>query len=166
MAVYITRKCPHCDYAFENYSTAWTAFGDPLITCPSCRAGVIFPNIVEWDLLSREDKITLIFKNYVLSNLATGIGTGVALFIIFTILLGLLGSSYNEYFGEIDTDLMLGLGALSLALLFGAFRHFTFRNEVRESKQRMQDLQYRERMQELRKSQVLGEWYDTLSKKR
>ena len=54
--IYVTKKCPHCNYAFEIHKREKKfAFGPVFISCPKCKKPIRIPENHEIALMSEEE---------------------------------------------------------------------------------------------------------------
>lgn len=153
MAVYVTRKCPKCKYAFERLSNDWIAFGDPRIKCPKCGQIVLSSNIKEWKLRSPLERFWILFRHYTFHNVAFTIGILMVIFLLIAFIPVLWGKSYNDLFqGEFETAFW-AIISLTVFVSVLTYRHKGFINQIRESNTRMKDPEYAEMMLRLSKKQ-------------
>lgn len=151
MAIYVTRKCPKCKYAFERLSNDWIAFGDPRVKCPKCGQIVLFRNIKEWKLRSPLERFWILFRHYTFHNIAFSFGILIAIYLLLAFIPALWGKSYNDLFqGEFETIMWVILSSIIFTSVL-IYRHKGFANQIRESNVRMSDPEYAEIMLRLSK---------------
>ena len=149
MPVYVTSKCPKCNYSFETLNPSWIAFGDPRIVCPKCGQIVLFKNIKEWKLRTPLERFWIVFRHYTFHNLAFTLPILFGIFILFVIILQILGKTYNDLINKDLEVLVWTLLGLVIFIIVAIYRHKSFYKEIKESNQRMNNKEYVDQIRKL-----------------
>lgn len=149
MAIYVTRKCPKCKYSFERMALDWIAFGDPRIKCPRCGQIVVFKNIKEWKLRHPLMRFWIIVRHYTFHNIAYTSGLVMLFFLLLALILSLFGKSINEVIQEENSIFFWTTISIIVFVIVAIYRHKGFIKEIRESNERMKNLEYAEKMKSI-----------------
>ena len=132
MALNLMKFCPHCRSMFEQ-GPQEIGIGTPLVNCPACKGVIVDADRTEWELKSPIGKAF-----YLLLCGWTSIFWGFGFL--------MLGLALRYKFDVEISDAMLinlwiggGIGVLMLLILFNW-------KDIEESRERMKDPRYRERL--------------------
>ena len=132
-------RCPNCRWSYRQ-DLDRTGVGQPFYNCPQCKYLTLDDDRTEWELMDFGQRLGL-FLIIVMRSIVFGP-------IIFILLLGFLAwlFSFEESFKGLTVFLTIGiLGFVAM----GTLNVWLEIREIRESKQRMRGVQYRNQLKEL-----------------
>lgn len=142
MGVYVTRKCPQCKRAIESMVRDYVAIGPPFVECPSCRATIMLDHVNEWDMKDFGSKAYFIFVH---SYTCLFWSFGMTILPCFLILIPAIKVRL-KHVPNGTLWLCVGAWACISAIAVSTFYTKSLLREIRESKQRMKDPAYADRL--------------------
>lgn len=140
MATFSKVSCPKCKTTLENWQHSYIAFGNPLITCPNCKAVVRLSHINEWDSMPiyKRAEYILIFGFQAIAFPAFWVFMG-------GYILGNILGTETFFIGDNPTTTTIAL-AILVALIFLVQNTTLFMQKVTESKKRTKNPEYRRQL--------------------
>ena len=129
MSTYVWRSCPHCNATIE-FTRDYRAIDRPYTQCPNCNQLIVLEHQTEWDTKSQFEKLKYLGVQFYTAVLYGMLLPLVYLFITWAMDLPRSNQAFL---------IVYGIGFL----LAGALVIYVFREEVRESWERLEDPQYR-----------------------
>ena len=135
MAMLVFKSCPYCRKQYQ-WGTDSRGIGSPIKQCPNCKGSFIDTDETEWELKS---PIRRFYFYVICAWTALAYGIVVPLGAMFVL-------NYLKY--DIEKFGITGFGSLYLigVLVFTIIIILNNRNEIKESKERMKDNNYRNQL--------------------
>lgn len=142
MGRYVKKICPNCDYVIQNYTLDNTYgmvdIGIPFEICPKCQTLLLKKNIKEFNMLTKFDYVRMWFWNILSSLLLSGIISGA----ITALILKIFNSNNGYYFFIFWTTIFV---------YFIKNYYTTQKKQIKESKERLQNAEYKKLIEQIRK---------------
>jgi len=140
MAIYIKRSCPNCKFVFDNWALNYRKLGCPISTCPKCNTPIRSDHINEWELLSILKKIEFFIALFY-TSFAFSIWSVLGMYLLSQI-------GYKEFFWQdnaptINVAVVLGIVTVIIFII----RSHKFINSIKDSIERMRNVNYRKYLQ-------------------
>ena len=135
MGVYVTRKCPQCNFVLERMARDYVAVGSPFVECPRCGATIRLDHVEEWDSKDFSSKLYFLFIHAYTCLFWSFAVTIVPLFLI---LIPAITVRLEDVPDRTQWLFAAVWGCISL-IIVSTFRTWSLLREIRQSRQRGKD---------------------------
>lgn len=134
MGEYISRYCPNCKYEIEKFKRKYFAIGSPFVTCPNCSSESIVSHIREWEMLNPFQKVGDMIRHV----FTCAVFSFIFFALPYIIFVELTGGDSNT----IPDSIAIPILSVGFLVIF-IFRTPAYINEVKESRERTNNKDYR-----------------------
>lgn len=124
-------RCPKCGYTIESWHRKYFAVGDPNITCPKCKTGLILKNLTEWEDQPKSEKILFMSVFYLQT-----VWYSILASLLFAILIEILFKIKVFLTSENQPTVLLPVFAVLVSIVVTIIRKRNITRGIEESKRR------------------------------